>query len=423
MSFTIPQLLLDDHDLAGRDLVIVGGGPAGLTAALALARRAPLLASRILVIEKGAYPRDKPCAGAIGGRGERLLRGLEAWPDAPSLPVHGMSLAGRGGRVAARFERALGRVIRRMDFDAGLAVKVRERGVLVLEATRVEEVTRVEGGARVETCRGPIQASIVLGADGVGSRVRRAMGVPPGELRAQVLEVDTERLPGEADDMLCFDASEGDFSGYYWDFPTPVAGEILVSRGVYHLTREGGVDLEARLAARLDRLGIDLARCKKKRFAERGFELPTRLADDRLLLLGEAAGIDPITGEGIAQAIEYGVLLGGFLPEVIAGERPLAGWTEVVHRSRLGRDLRARSALVETFFGADRPAVERFFLGHSAVLRAGCRHFAGIPQDRVDLALTALHAAPTLLKALARRARETALGRLAALPCCEKPPS
>lgn len=412
-----------DDELFGRDLVIVGGGPAGLTAALALAQASPSLASRLLVIEKGAYPRDKPCAGAVGGRGERLLRGLGAWPEGPSLPIRGMSLAGREGRVAARFDGSLGRVIRRMDFDAGLAVKVRERGVLVLEATRVDEVTQVEGGARVETCRGPIQASIVLGADGVGSRVRRAMGVSAGELRAQVLEVDTEGLPGEADDVLHFDASERDFSGYYWDFPTPVAGRVLASRGIYHLTREGGVDLEARLAARLSRLGLDLARCKKKRFAERGFELPTRLAEGALLLLGEAAGIDPITGEGIAQAIEYGVLLGDFLPQVLRGERALGEWTEVVHRSRLGRDLRARSALVETFFGDDRPAVEAFFLDHPAVLRAGCRHFAGLPQDRIDLAAAALHAAPLLLSALSRRARESALGWLLALPCWEEPPS
>jgi hypothetical protein len=108
---------------------------------------------------------------------------------------------------------------------------------------------------------------------------------------------------------------------------------------------------------------------------------------------------------------------------VIAGERPLAAWTGVVHRSRLGRDLRARAALVEAFFGADRPAVERFFVDNPAVLRAGCRHFAGIPQHGVDLATTAVHAAPTLLRALSRRAREEALARLPGLPSRERPPS
>ena len=408
---------------ANRDLVIVGGGPAGLTAALALVHTAPALAARIVVIEKSAYPREKFCAGALGGRGERLLRELDALPDTPFLPVHGMSLAGRDGRVCERLSRPIGRVIRRIDFDAALATTARERGVLVLEATTVEAITALDRGARIETSRGVLQASIVIGADGVGSRVRRAMGLSTSGLRAQVLEVDTEALPGEAEDILCFDASERDFSGYYWDFPTPVEGRTLVSRGVYHLSREDGIDLESRLGARLARLGLDLDDCKQKRFAERGFESTGCLAAGALALIGEAAGIDPITGEGIAQAIEYGVLLGAFLPAVLAGKRPLDDWTRVVHRSRLGRDLRARSALVETFFGVDRPAIERLFLSHPAVLRAGCRHFGGLPPDRIDLAATAIHAFPPLLRSLSRRARAAALSCLPASPCAEKPPS
>ncbi len=422
-SHSLPRSPPDLLGVVGRDLAIVGGGPAGLTAALALVRAAPALAARIVVIEKGAYPRDKPCAGALGGRGERLLRELDALPQTPFLPIHGMSLAGAGGVVTARLDRPIGRVIRRFDFDAALAATARQRGVLVLEATTVEAITPLGRGALIETSRGAIQASIVVGADGVGSRVRRAMGTPTGELRARVLEVDTERLPGEADDVLCFDASERDFSGYHWDFPTPVAGGTLISRGIYHLTREGGIDLEARLEARLAHRGLSLARCSKKRFAERGFESPTCLAAGPLLLVGEAAGIDPITGEGIAQAIEYGVLLGAFLPAVLAGEGSLDRWTEVVHRSRLGRDLRARSALVETFFGADRPAIERLFLDHPAVLRAGCRHFAGLPQAPFDLGSTAIHALPPLFRSLSRRARGATLARFPALVCAGKPPS
>ena len=405
--------------------MIVGGGPAGLTAALALVRAAPALAARIVVIEKGAYPREKPCAGALGGRGERLLRELDALPDTPFLPIRGMALAGRDGAATARLDRPIGRVIRRLDFDAALASTARARGVLVLDSTRVEAITAGDHGARVETSRGAISASIVVGADGVGSRVRRAMGIPVGDHRAQVLEVDTEALPGEVDDVLHFDASERDFSGYYWDFPTPVGGRTLVSRGVYHLTRETGVDLEARLGARLARLGLelDLDRCVKKRFAERGFESKARLAAGALALIGEAAGVDPITGEGLAQAIEYGVLFGSFLPAVLAGKRPLHDWTEVVHGSRLGRDLRARSALVETFFGADRPAIERLFTAHPAVLRVGCRHFAGLPQEPFDLVATAVVASPALVASLSRRALKTVRSRFPTLPCAEKPPS
>src|SRR6185312_4962637 len=122
----------------------------------------------------------------------------------PFLPIRGMSLAGRDGRVSSRLSSPIGRVIRRMDFDAALAVNARERGVLVLEGTSVEAITAVDRdrGARVETSRGALHASVVIGADGVGSRVRRAMGLSTGGLRAQVLEVDTEPLAGEAEDIL-----------------------------------------------------------------------------------------------------------------------------------------------------------------------------------------------------------------------------
>jgi hypothetical protein len=97
------------------------------------------------------------------------------------------------------------------DFHAALAVTARARGILALEAIRVEAITADSRGAQIETSPGAIPASIVVI---VGSRVRRAMGVSLGDLRAQALEVDTERLPGEPHDELRFDAIPRDFSGY-----------------------------------------------------------------------------------------------------------------------------------------------------------------------------------------------------------------
>ena len=65
------------------------------------------------------------------------------------------------------------------------------------------------------------------------------------------------------------------------------------------------------------------------------------------MLAGEAAGIDPVTGEGIAQAIEYGVLAGEFLARTLAaspsGPVDVSRWHGVVARSRLARDLRIRT--------------------------------------------------------------------------------
>jgi flavin-dependent dehydrogenase len=245
------------------------------------------------------------------------------------------------------------------------------------------------------TSEGPVEAAIVVGADGVGGVVRKALGLGAGALRAQVLELDTEPVTSDRDRTLIhFDASDR-FTGYAWDFPTVVDGENLVCRGVYWL-KLGGVELDihALLAGRLARMGLDIDRYKKKRFAERGYDPSEKLTDGALMLAGEAAGIDPVSGEGIAQAIEYGALAGRFLAGVLAsGQACVDGWTREVDRSRLARDLRIRRAVMGLFYGERRAAVERFVLDCPEFLHVGCQHFAAQRYHRAKLAWALARAA------------------------------
>jgi flavin-dependent dehydrogenase len=383
------------------DIVIVGGGPAGLTTALALLRANPALRDRIVVLEKGAYPRDKYCAGAIGGRGERILEGLGASPDVPSVPISGMSFRGLLGEQSARVG-GIGRVIRRIEFDHALAEIARAKGVRVLDGARAERVDVEADGATVVSARGEHRGRIVVGADGMGSLVRKAMGLGQGALRAQVLELDTEPVQGDrARDLVHFDASDRSFSGYTWDFPTRVGGKDLVCRGIYHLKTGGDgkdFDIHARFGERLLAMGLSIDAYTNKRFAERGLADEEPLTKGPLALVGEAAGIDPVTGEGIAQAIEYGAVAGAFLADVVSGKRPLSQWTPHLRSSRLGVDLRIRRRLVHTFFGPSRPKVERMLETSQAAVRAGCRHFGAIPQDRGDLAEVFVGAAGVFLR-------------------------
>jgi flavin-dependent dehydrogenase len=262
-----------------------------------------------------------------------------------------------------------------------------------------------DGGATVTTPRGEYRARIVVGADGVGSIVRKATGLGAGVLRAQVLELDTESTGSDRDrDLVHFDTRDHGFSGYYWDFPTRVGGRDLVCRGVYHLRiGAGDVDIHARLGARLATMGLAIDDYKNKRFSERGLAENEPLVSGPLMLVGEAAGIDPVTGEGIAQAIEYGVLAGRFLVDVLKGKSPLAHWTEIVNGSRLGVDLRIRRRLVRTFFGPSRARVERLLVTSPAAVRAGCRHFGALPAERVELLDIGWRVAGVFLHSVMRR--------------------
>jgi flavin-dependent dehydrogenase len=372
-------------------VIVAGGGPAGLTTAAALVAADRNLAEQVVVLEKATYPREKYCAGAVGGRGDAILAKLGLRPDVPGVPIDGMSLKGPSGEQTARVG-GIGRVVRRIEFDHALAEAARRQGVEIVEGARVDDVRPQKDGARVETSAGTFVGRVVIGADGVGSVVRRAMGLGPGRLRAQVLELDTEPTDGDRDrGIIHFDASDRGLPGYYWDFPTVVGGKELVCRGVYHLKVDAPgadpkLDIQARLGARLEAMGLDIRAYKNKRFAERGIDAADRLALGSMLLVGEAAGIDPITGEGIAQAIEYGALAGPFVAAVLRGERVMEDWTHHVYGSRLGRDLRIRSAFVGLFFGPRRPEVERLLTTTNAPLRAGCRHFGALPPEPLGLA-------------------------------------
>lgn len=396
------------------DLAIVGGGPAGLATALFLASAAPHRRDRFVVIEKERYPREKICAGALASRADRLLDTLGVRVDVPSVPIRGLSVVtARDARHARERDgvEPIGRVVRRVEFDRAFADEARSRGVRIVEGARVTGLAFEDDAVRVCTSLGELRARAVVGADGVGSFVRRALGAPRGRWLARVVEVDTPAVPTDgARDVLHFDLSDRSLLGYAWDFPTLVAGMPLVCRGLYELRPDPGVitgaaldgsapDAGARLQARLERLGIARG-FPLKRFAERGLSLHEPLSWPRALLVGEAAGIDPALGEGIAQAIAYGAVAGPYLARCLDREDvSFHDWPRELRRSRLGLDLRLRTTFTPWLYGRTRPLFERWVAGSPDLAAAGLRYFAGERVPRRHLAGAALSLGAELIGA------------------------
>jgi flavin-dependent dehydrogenase len=370
------------------ELAIVGGGPAGLATALFLMDASPSLTDRVIVLEKETYPRDKFCGGALGARGDDLLATIGVRVDVPSVNIAGMSVRTQEGEICQRLDH-IGRVVRRIEYDHELARVARARGLRIDEGSKVDKLEVASSGVTLRTQRGALRANAVIGADGVGSFVRRAIGLSAGKLRAQVIELDTEPVDSDrARDVLHFDVADRGFSGYAWDFPTIVDGEPLVCRGVYHLKLDDSpVDITAILEHRLAEIGLSIGRYQLKRFAERGFERHQAYAVPRVALVGEAAGIDALSGEGIAQAIEYGAFAGRYLAEKISiSDFSFRDWASTLAKAKVGFDLRMRELLLPLYFGSNRARVERHLVMMPEFVTCTLEQFAGKPLSNFNFA-------------------------------------
>jgi len=367
-----------------------------------LARWLPRVAAdgELVVLERARYPREKICAGAIGGRAERLLARYGIELSCPDVPFDEIQVGFGAGMVRGRVPRC-GRVVRRWAYDAAWADVARSAGVDLREGTPVRRVVLGGGDApsRIETDRGPLEADVVVGADGVRSVVRAALGLPRGAVRAQAVEVDTPEVSGDPPrNALRFDLSDVRYPGYAWDFPTVVDGAPMTCRGIYRLRVPGDRDLDAGelLDGHLTRIGLDPgAAGTRRRYSERAWEPHRPYARPGVLLVGEAAGIDGATGEGIAQAIQYGDLAARYLAERLPrNARDFADWSRRVGWSTLGIDLRLRRALLPGLYGAHREAAGRIVVEAPDLLHVLMTKFAGQPLPVAQ----ALRAVPTLAR-------------------------
>ncbi len=161
------------------DVVIVGGGPAGLSAGIALAQAG----ISVIVIERRTYPVDKVCGEGIMPSGVALLRRLQIDAHLESgsfYPFRGIRYNSATGRTAeGDFAEGVGWGVRRLTLSGALHARAKQEPTLrVIEGTRAIGVHR-GGDTMIVRLEGEadLSARLVIGADGLHSQVRRWAGL------------------------------------------------------------------------------------------------------------------------------------------------------------------------------------------------------------------------------------------------------
>ncbi|HEV3198024.1 MAG TPA: FAD-dependent monooxygenase [Bryobacteraceae bacterium] len=271
------------------DVLVIGGGPAGLAAAIA----SRLKGLEVTVVDAAHPPIDKACGEAVLPSGVEALRrlGLRLSSDDAFL-FRGIRFLGGGVSLEARFESGWGLAIRRTRLHQILAGRASELGVRLLWGTRVTH------DDRLTSCRW------VVGADGEHSRVRRTAGLDA--VRQESLRFGFRRH---------YQISPWtDFVEVHWGsrcqiYVTPVSheevGVALLSRDP-HLRLDGALAEFPELRSRLQ--------CARESSTERGGVSASRrlrrVFRGHTALIGDASGsVDAITGDGLSLSFQQAIAL------------------------------------------------------------------------------------------------------------------
>ncbi len=384
-----PRRLPGDGDSA--DVIVVGCGPAGSSAAYYLASAG----LDVLVLEKSHFPREKVCGDGLTPRAVKALTAMgvplpesEGW-----LRNKGLRIIGGGGRIELPWPDlssypGFGLVRTRLDFDEILARHAQKAGARLLEGVNVtgpildDRTGRIVGVTAQQAAGGEktdlrFHGRLVVAADGNSSRLSVAMGLRKRDDRPLGVAVRTYYSPPRHDDDYLeawLDLWDGDslLPGYGWIFGMG-DGTSNVGLGLLNTSEAfGNIDYRVLLRKWLAGMPPEWGLTEENRTQPvRGAALPmgfnrTPHYTSGLLLAGDSGGmVNPFNGEGIAYAMEAGEIAARTIVQALA--RPAAG-AETVLQGYPGE----LKAAYGGYYTLGRSFVQ--MIGHPRFMRFATRH-------------------------------------------------
>ena len=335
------------------DVIVVGAGPAGCAAAA----QALSLGMSVTIIDKFAFPRDKLCGGLVTGRSMKILQDLfGVQPDNDLfLKTNHIRLWAGERELANKPSAPSMYMTMRKRFDHALVEHCQKLGASIICGT-VNEI----GPAYVKLRDDRRFAfDVLIGADGANSVVARlGLGkqVPKSKM-AFGLEIEAPRPEGD-DNAIELDLDAMSW-GYGWSFPKHHGRTIGV--GGLHSKNPDAKQLMKAYRSKMAPASHAIA--EKGAFLPFGSFLRTP-GNNRIIVAGDAAGlVDPITGEGIALALESGALAGKAAHDAISRGAPSSAYKAYKRSlSNIHRDLRyAKVVRFLMFHWTTREAVHNAF--------------------------------------------------------------